>query len=136
MYWFIFLFHSGGLVIYITGKHEYDRRSVTYLCGKQANISILIMGKTADIEALGSRYHWLVEFNNKKFLADFKALPEESFLGIWLFFLDLEVTHISMGRILACKKIKMVLHQPPSQETLLLEGEKLKGEKLTDGEIP
>ena len=81
-----FLFHSGGVVIYIAGRHKYDRRNVTYLCGKQANISFLIMGKTADIQAWGFRYHsYTEEFrenNGTKFLADFKALPEGSFLGI------------------------------------------------------
>lgn len=81
-----FLFHSGGVEIYVTGKHEYDRRNVTYLCGKQTNISFLIMGKTADIQAWGFRYHSHTEEfrqnNGTKFVADFKALPEESFLGI------------------------------------------------------
>ena len=87
MYLFIFfLFHRGGVEIYITGKHEYDRINVTYLCGKQTNISFLIMGKAADIQAWGFTYHSHTEEfrknNGTKFFADFKALPEESFLGI------------------------------------------------------
>ena len=130
-----FLFHSGGVAVYIKGKHEYDLRNITYLCGKQANISLLIMGKTADIHAWGFRYHSNTEEfrenNGTKFLADFKALPVESFLGIWFFFLDREVTHISMRHILVSKKIKVVLHQSRSQGTLLLEGG-----KGTEEEIP
>ena len=85
-FFFFFLFHSGGVVIYITQEHYYYRRNETYLCGKQTNISFLIMEKTADIEAWGFNYHSYSEGfrknNGTKFLADFKALPEESFLGM------------------------------------------------------
>ncbi|XP_015769308.1 PREDICTED: uncharacterized protein LOC107347850 [Acropora digitifera] len=82
--------NSGGVLVYITGKHEFDLkkfdpRNIAYLCGKQANISFLIMGKTADIKAWGFGYHsYTEEFranNGTKFLADFKALHVESFLG-------------------------------------------------------
>ena len=53
------------------------------------------MDSTADIQAWGFRYHsYTEEFrenNGTKFLADFIALPEESFLGIWFFLLATEV---------------------------------------------
>ena len=75
----LFFFHSGGAVISITGESK-------HICGKQTNISFLIMESTADIQAWGFKYHsYTEEFrenNGTKFLADFIALPEESFLGI------------------------------------------------------
>ena len=75
----IFFSHSGGAVISITGESK-------HICGKQTNSSFLIMAKTADIQAWGFNYHsYTKEFrenNGTKFLADFIAFPEESFLGI------------------------------------------------------
>ncbi|XP_074632006.1 uncharacterized protein LOC141890434 isoform X2 [Acropora palmata] len=69
---------SGGAVISITGESK-------HICGKQTNSSFLIMESTADIQAWGFKYHsYTEEFranNGTKFLADFIALPEESFLG-------------------------------------------------------
>ena len=81
MYWlFIYLFlNSGGAIISVTGENK-------RICGKQTNRSFLIMEKTADIHAWGFSYHSHTEEfrenNGTKFLVDFIALPEESFLGI------------------------------------------------------
>ncbi|XP_067024678.1 uncharacterized protein [Acropora muricata] len=67
---------SGGAVISITGESK-------HVCGKQTNSSFLILEKAADIRAWGFNYHSeeFRENNGTKFLADFTAFPEESFLG-------------------------------------------------------
>ena len=81
--------NSGGLKLYFPGEHEHEEIGRYDVCGKETNYTLLIMDRVVNIEAWGFGHHRNDEEfrrnNGTKFLAEFKALSEESMTGTWCF---------------------------------------------------